>query len=300
MSRGWAVALVMLGFLAMIGLLVLVLAPPLIEQGSALVDQSPHWVNQAKDQIQHSRILQDWEQRYHLTGKLGEVAKGAGTHAQDLFGGVLGVAGAVAEWILGAITILVMTAFMLTGGPGWVRWVVEQAPQGQRDKWNSITNRMGDAVSGYLIGNLIISVICGLGSWIVLTILGVPYSGALAVIVALLDLVPLVGAALGSVIVGLVTLFVDFPTASIVWTIWAITYQQIENHLLQPQIYKRTVNVHPLLVIISILFGATLLGVLGALVAIPVVAIIQVLVQNWWAERNTISTSLEQADTSAV
>ena len=286
MPRFWAITSVMLGFLLMLTLLVLVLIPPLVEQGNALANNSPRWINEAKTQIQHNTMLHDWEKRLHLTQHLGDTAKLVTSHAQDVFGGVLGVAGAVAQWLLGAVTILVMTAFMLSGGPRWMEWMLAQAPEGRKQAWRGMTDRMGEAVSGYLVGNIIISFICGLGSWIVLTIVGVPYSGALAVLVALLDLIPLAGALVGAVLVGIITLFIDFPTASIVWTIWAVVYQQIENHLLQPQIYKRTVNVHPLMVVIAILFGATLMGILGALIAIPVAASIQVLLHNWWGERS--------------
>jgi predicted PurR-regulated permease PerM len=102
---------------------------------------------------------------------------------------------------------------------------------------------------------------------------------------ALFDLVPLVGATLGGIVIGIVCAIVDFPTAPIVWVIVLLVYQQAENHLVQPIIYGRTVQLHPLLVIISILIGGTLLGVLGALLAIPAAAVIQILVKDWWVHR---------------
>ena len=103
----------------------------------------------------------------------------------------------------------------------------------------------------------------------------------LAVIAGLFSLIPLVGATIAAVLIGIVTLFENFPTATIVWAIWAIVYQQFENHVIQPQIQKRTVHVHPFVTIVSVLFGATLLGVLGALVAIPVAASIQILIREY-------------------
>jgi predicted PurR-regulated permease PerM len=96
-----------------------------------------------------------------------------------------------------------------------------------------------------------------------------------------MSLIPLVGATIGAVLVGLVTAFDDFPADTIVWTIWAIAYQQIENSLIQPQIQRRTVQLHPFIVLVSVLFGATLLGVLGALLAIPMAASIQILIKDW-------------------
>lgn len=100
-------------------------------------------------------------------------------------------------------------------------------------------------------------------------------------IAGLFSLIPLVGATIAAVLIGLVTLFEDFPTVTIIWVIWAIVYQQFENHVIQPQIQKRTVNVHPFITIVAVLFGATLLGVLGALVAIPVAASIQILLREY-------------------
>ena len=120
-----------------------------------------------------------------------------------------------------------------------------------------------------------------MATYIVLTILGVPFKGPLAVLAGLFSLIPLVGATIAAVLIGIVTLFEDFPTATIVWTIWAIVYQQLENHLIQPQIQKRTVNVHPFITIVAVLFGGTLLGVLGAIVAIPVAASIQILLREY-------------------
>ena len=100
------------------------------------------------------------------------------------------------------------------------------------------------------------------------------------------DLVPLVGATIGAVLVGVVTVFGDFPTATIVWVIYSIAYQQIENTLIQPQIQKRAVNVHPFIVLVAVLFGSTLLGVIGALVAIPIAASVQIAIREWWDYRH--------------
>jgi predicted PurR-regulated permease PerM len=113
-------------------------------------------------------------------------------------------------------------------------------------------------------------------AYVVLQILGVPFAAPLSVLIFFLDLIPLVGATIGAVGVGLVTLFVNFPTGTIVWAVWSIVYQQVENTVIQPQIQKRAVNINPFLVLVSVLFGSALLGVVGALVAVPVAASIQI------------------------
>ena len=137
-------------------------------------------------------------------------------------------------------------------------------------------------MSGYVAGNLLISIVAGTVTYITLSVLGVPFAVPLAVLMAFLDLIPLVGATIGGVAIGIVTLFTDFPLATIVWVIVLIVYQQVENNVVQPIVYRRTVNVPPLAVIVAILIGSELLGVLGALVAIPIAATVQIIVRDIW------------------
>jgi predicted PurR-regulated permease PerM len=137
-------------------------------------------------------------------------------------------------------------------------------------------------VSGYVAGNIGISVIAGLVAYITLTLLGVGFAAPLAVIVGVFDLLPLVGATIAAIIVGIVTLFYSFPADTIIWAIVVIVYQQIENNVLSPIVYRRTVQVPGMLVLIAVLIGATLSGVIGALLAIPVAAAIQIVVRDVW------------------
>ncbi len=145
---------------------------------------------------------------------------------------------------------------------------------------------MGKAVGAYVGGVLAQATLAAVLAYIVLSILGVPFAAALAIVIFFADLVPLVGATIGAILVGIVTVFGDFPTATIVWVIYSIVYQQVENTLIQPQIQKRAVNVHPFIVLVAVLFGSTLLGVLGALVAIPVAASVQIAIREWWDYRH--------------
>ena len=140
---------------------------------------------------------------------------------------------------------------------------------------------MADAVAGYVAGALFIALIAGIATYIVLTILGVPFRGPLALIAGLFSLIPLIGATIAAVLIGLVTVFSDFPTTTIIWVIWAIGYQQFENHVIQPQVQKRTSTSTRSSRSSRCCSGATLLGVLGALVAIPIVASIQILLREY-------------------
>jgi predicted PurR-regulated permease PerM len=141
------------------------------------------------------------------------------------------------------------------------------------------------SVAGYVAGNLAISVVAGVVSLVTLLILGVPFAVPLAVLMAFFDLIPLVGATIGAIVVGLVTLFTDFPTATIVWAIVQLIYQQLESSVLVPIVYRRTVNVSPLLTIVAVLMGAQLLGILGALIAIPVAGAVQIIAHEVWQAR---------------
>ena len=143
------------------------------------------------------------------------------------------------------------------------------------------------STGGYVAGALSLATTCGVLTYVVLMILGVSFAVPLAVLMAFLALIPLVGATIGGVLVGVVTLFQDFPTDTIVWVVFIIAYQQLENNVLQPFVYRRTVNLHPLAVITAILVGSSLLGVLGALVAIPIAAALQIVLKDVWANRRS-------------
>jgi predicted PurR-regulated permease PerM len=141
------------------------------------------------------------------------------------------------------------------------------------------------AVGGYVAGNVFISLIAGTLSYFMMTALGIPFAVPLAVLVAFFDLIPLVGSTIAGVVVGIVAAIVGFPGKLIAWVIFLIVYQQVENNVLQPVVYKRTVQIHPLLVIVAVLIGGSLLGVLGALLAIPVAATVQIVVKELWQLR---------------
>jgi predicted PurR-regulated permease PerM len=174
---------------------------------------------------------------------------------------------------------------MLSGGPDWRRRALALQSPDRADRIDRILTHMSKAVSGYVTGALLVALIAGTSTFIVLTILGVPFAAPLAVVAGLFSLIPLVGATIAAVLIGIVTLFSDFPTDTILWAVWAIAYQQIENNLVQPQVQKRTVNVNGFIVLVSVLFGSALLGVLGALLAIPIAASIQILIREWWNYR---------------
>ena len=126
-----------------------------------------------------------------------------------------------------------------------------------------------------------------LATWIVLSILGVPYALSLGFVVGFFDLIPLVGATLGAIVVALATLTVRFPVATLVWVAFIIVWQRFEDYVVQPIVYGRSLKVNPIVTILSVLAGASLLGILGALLAIPTAAAIQIVLRDWWSNRST-------------
>ncbi len=157
-------------------------------------------------------------------------------------------------------------------------------------------DNMAVAVGAYVGGALLQALIAGFFTFIVLSILGVPSPLALAVVIATLDLIPLVGATLGAILVGIVTLFGDFPTVTIIWAIWAIAYQQVENYVIQPRIQGRAVSLDPFIIVIAALFGGTLLGIIGALVAIPLAAAGQIGVREFVEYRQAALLGLHEEE----
>jgi predicted PurR-regulated permease PerM len=281
MRRGFAITIVYLGLLAVPALLIALIVPPLITEANDFAENVPRYARDVTDFVQENERLRELNRDYDITsrleeeaGKLPEQLGGAAGTLRDVGLGIVNSAFAL-------ITILVLTAFLLSSGRGWVDRAIGMRPPEQRDRLRRSVEHMAQAVGGYVAGALTIAVIAGIATYVVLSILGVPFAAPLAVIAGLFSLIPLVGATIAAVLIGVVTLFENFPTATIIWAIWAIAYQQIENHLIQPQIQKRTVHVHPFITIVAVLFGATLLGVLGALVAIPVAASIQILLREW-------------------
>jgi predicted PurR-regulated permease PerM len=186
--------------------------------------------------------------------------------------------------VAAAVTIAFMTFFMLLEGPAWMERFFGLLPENSQPRWRAVGSDIAKTVSGYVTGNLLISLVAGVSSAIVLTLLGVPFSLALGLLVAILDLIPLAGATIGAVICVLVTLTVS-TQAALIALVFFVVYQQLENHLLQPVIYGRTVELSPLAVLIAVLIGAELAGIVGALGAIPVAGAIQIVLVDWHRHR---------------
>jgi predicted PurR-regulated permease PerM len=273
LQRGIAAALVFgLTLLAFAGLGYLVI-PRLIEQVTNFVEAVPDFV---EDLTAGRGPLGFLQEDYDIVDRVRSAIEDQGV------GGVLGVtepaiavAQGVVAAVVGVITIVFLTFFMLLEGPRAVDRFLQVLPEGARPRWERVGNDIYRTVGGYVSGNLLISLIAGIASMIILFVLGSDYAVALAVVVALFDLVPLAGATIAAVLVSTVVFIELGWVKGVIIVGFFLVYQQLENHVLQPLIYGRTVQLSPLAVLIAVLIGAELAGVLGALAAIPVAGTLQ-------------------------
>jgi predicted PurR-regulated permease PerM len=285
MRRGFAIAIVYLVLLLVPVGVALLIVPPIVNQTSGLVGDLPSYAQDLQDFANDNPTLRRLERDYQITQRLEEEARELPGRVGDAAGLLQDAGLTLVNSIFQLVTILVLTAFMLGSGRTWIDKLIALQPEERAKRMRRVADRSRNAVGGYVGGVLLQATTAGILAYVVLSVLGVPFRAPLAVLIFFLDLIPLVGATIGAVIVGIVTLFVDFPTATIVWTVWAILYQQVENNVIQPRIQQRAVDVHPLGVLISVLFGSALLGIVGALVAIPVAATLQIVVREWWGWR---------------
>jgi predicted PurR-regulated permease PerM len=270
--------LALLGAVVVIGLLVV---PPIVSETNKFVKNVPGYV----DDLRKSKTVRDYDKKYHVTEKLRQGALQLPTKLGSAVGALQTVTVGVFSALVQLITVLVMAFFMLLDGKRGIDWMFEELGPARGPRYRRVADDVYRSVGGYVVGNLLISVVAGLGTWIVLTILGVPFAVPLAVLMAFLDLIPLVGATIAGILIGIVAAIHNFPGDLIVWAIYLIVYQQIENNVVQPVVYRRTVQLHPLVVIVAVLIGASLLGILGALVAIPVAGGLQIFARDWWRLR---------------
>jgi predicted PurR-regulated permease PerM len=251
--------------------------PTLVNEVNDFAQAVPDYV----DDLTKGRGPLGWLERdYQIVERIRDAIEKSGV------GGVLGlsstavgVAKGVVTAVVAIVTIAFLTLFMLLEGPTWIDRIHGLIPERHRPRARRIGSEVYRAIGGYVAGNLVISVVAGTATAIVLSILGVPFAFALALIVALLDLVPLAGATIAAVIVTTVA-FLDSTTSGIVVLVFFILYQQFENHVLQPVVYGKAVRLSPLAVLVAVLIGAELAGVVGALGAIPAAAAIQVVLRE--------------------
>ena len=281
-SRGLASGSAFLMVLLTLVLIGALFIPTLVRNVNNFVDAVPGYVD---DVTKGKGRLGFLETKYHVVEKVREqVEKGGARRLLGLSGTAVAITKGVINIVIGIVTVTFLTFFMLLEGPQWIERLFGLLPPESQPRWRKVGHDIYRTVGGYVTGNLVISLIAGTLTTLVLLLLGVPYAVALGLLVAILDLIPLAGATIAAIIIAIVA-FLHTVVAGIVAVVFFIVYQQVENHLLQPLVYGRTVQLSPLAVLIAVLIGAEIAGILGALAAIPVAGAIQVILVDYLRAR---------------
>jgi predicted PurR-regulated permease PerM len=265
---------------AIIGLVSLFIVP-LAREATRLAGQVPDLVREAQAGRGPVGSLLE---RFHGLDYLRQHQDTLQSYVTSLGGGLLGVVQGTAASIAAAVTIFVLAYLMVLEGPKIVTGTLALFSPPRSARIERVGTACARTITGYITGNLLISVIAGTLTYLVLLVLGMPYAGLLALFVGFADLIPLVGATLGAVVVAIAGFTQDVRTGVIV-VVFYVLYQQVENHLLQPLIFSRTVQINPLTALAAILVFTSLSGLLGALFAIPLAAMIQIVLRDIWAHR---------------
>jgi predicted PurR-regulated permease PerM len=298
--RRWlATLIVYVVAFAFLGGLIAVFVVPLAREGSQLADNMPQLVAD----IRAGRgPVGNLAERFHALNYIQTHSAQIRSYVTQLGAPTLAVLRGAATGVAGVVTIFVLSYLMVLEAPKVVDGFLALFNERRAERIRRVSHDCAKTVTGYITGNLLISLICGLLTYAVLAIMGVPFAGLIALFVGIADLIPLVGATLGA-IVGVVAAFTHSVTAGIVVVVFFVIYQQLENHLLQPLIFARTVRLNPLTVLLAILIAVELAGILGALLAIPVAGIIQIIARDVWDTRHgrpkaepTVGTDERPAD----
>ena len=274
-KRHWAVVFVIA--LVMVGLTLFLVAivPVITDQAGKIAENAPDWL----DELQHNAQVQKLDDQYHIISKFKDyIAKG--DYASAAFGGVLGFGIAVLSALLNAFIIIVLTLYFLASLPKIKAALYNLAPASRRRRVTSLGDEILSNVGSYVSGAFIVATAAGVSSLIFLFVVGLgEYAVALAFVVALLDVIPMIGATIGAVVVIAIGFATD-PKIGLACLIFYVIYQQVENYVIYPRVMSRSVDIPGAVIVIAALVGAGLLGVVGALLAIPTAAAILLLVRE--------------------
>jgi predicted PurR-regulated permease PerM len=270
MRRPLSVTVVFVGLVGVFTALGFVVVPPVAVQGGLLADNAPKYL----DSLLNNRLVHDFDSQYHVVERFqAEVQKriADGNFMSGVFGGVLGAGKALASGFFSFLTVLVLTLYLLASLPKVKHAAYGMVPASRRPRFISLSEEIMRRVGGYAIGQVAVATINAICSYIMMSIVGIRYAAVLAVAVGFLGLLPMVGASLGAAVVAMVAFF-DDPKKAAIALIYYVVYQQLENYVVAPRIMQRTISVPGAITVVAALAGGTLLGILGALLAIPVAA----------------------------
>jgi predicted PurR-regulated permease PerM len=277
------VGVILLLYVALAGGIVVigaVVVPSTVRQVQQLSRDAPRQLHD----LRRNATFRRYDDRYQITDKLQRDARALPSRLQQAAGPLQRVTVQAFGVVSQLLTVLTLAFLLMLHGREYMGMALRLT--GDREaRYRALVIDINRAVAKYMLGNVAISGLATGATWLVLTVLGVPYALSLGLLVGFFDVIPLVGATLGASFVAIATATVDFPTATIVWGAFIIVYQRVENSFIQPLVYGHALKVDPIVTILAVLVGASLLGILGALLAIPIAAAIQILLRDWSTHR---------------
>jgi len=280
LKRPWAVLVVITGVLLVFAGFLFTIVPVVTEQVTTLSDNLPHLF----DQLQRNATIRRFDDKYDVSGKVTDYIQNGGV-AEKAFGGALGVGLAILGILANTFVVTVLTLYFLASLPSIKQAAYQLAPSSRRGRVSLLGDQILRNVGGYVSGAFVVAVCAGMSTLVFLFIVGLgKYAVALALVVALLDVIPMIGATIGAFIVCAIAFATDVTTG-VICVIFYIAYQQLENYLIYPRVMSHTVSVPGAVTVIAALIGASLLGVIGALLAIPTAASVLMLVREVWLPR---------------
>lgn len=275
LKRAWGVLVVTGVVLAALTLFVVALVPVITDQVTTIANNAPGWL----DQLQNNSTVQRIDERYDLISKIQGFVTG-GDFSGRLAGGVVGVGLKLLSFLANSFIVVVLTLYFLATLPHVKQSMYKLAPATKRDRVTDLGDRILDNVGSYVSGAFVVAMAAGISSLIFLFVVGLgEYAVALAAVVTLLDVIPMIGASIGAVIVTAIGFATD-PKIGLACLIFYVIYQQFENYVIYPRVMSRSVNLPGSVIVIAAVVGAALLGVVGALLAIPTAAAIILLVRE--------------------
>lgn len=264
LRRAWSVAVVVSALVVGLTGLLAIVIPPVSDETTALVNAVPGWLQQLHD---HQSTLGRLEDHYHVVERVKAQLGSAGS-SSGVLGGVLGAGQLLLNTVTATVIVMSVTLYVMAALPDIKAFCYRFVPRSRRNRVEVITEEILNRTGRYMLGNVLTSAIAGLATFVWCLATGVPYAGALGVFVALMDLVPMVGSTIGGIVVSLVALSVSLPTA-IATAGFYIAFRLLEDYLIMPRAMKFAVDVHPIVTVVAVLLGGALLGLVGALVAVP-------------------------------
>jgi predicted PurR-regulated permease PerM len=273
-----AYVLFVVGFI----LLVLLVIPPIVREVEQLAGQLPAYVKDFEAWANKNVQFQELNDKYNITQLLSNEASQLPSKLGDAAGAAKEVTVGILNNIVEAVIVLTLTFFLLNDGGQQFFKLTARLQEPQRERARRIGVRVAKIVRSYVSVNVLLAGLAGVFTWLALELLGVELAIPLAVLVAFLDLVPLIGFTVGGLLVAVVAGLHNFPTALLIWIVLFIVYQQLQDRVIQPIFYKNAVQIHPAVAVIAVLAGAQLAGILGALLAIPTAASLGVIFDEIW------------------